>query len=121
MERNTKKNVYLNIHIYMYLNIHIYVSEYTFIYIYMNIHIYVCMYTWASLVAQLGKESACSVGDFGLIPGLGRSPEEGNGYPLQYSDLENSMDHTHTVLVYLSIYVFTALYVYICVSNYLYI
>ena len=31
------------------------------------------------------KESACSVGDPGLIPGLGRSPGEGNGYPLQYS------------------------------------
>ena len=39
-----------------------------------------------------GKESACSVGDLGLIPGLGRSPGEGNGYPLQYSGLENSMD-----------------------------
>ena len=38
-----------------------------------------------------GKESACSVGDLGLIPGLGRSPGEGNGYPLQYSDLENFM------------------------------
>ena len=38
------------------------------------------------------KESACSVGDLGLIPGLGRSPEEGQGYPLQYSGLENSMD-----------------------------
>ena len=39
-----------------------------------------------------GKESACSVGDLGLIPGLGRSPGEENGYPLQYSCLENSMD-----------------------------
>ena len=39
-----------------------------------------------------GKESACSAGDLGLIPGLGRSPGEGNGYPLQYSGLENSMD-----------------------------
>ena len=39
-----------------------------------------------------GKESACSVGDLGLITGLGRSPGEGNGYPLQYSGLENSMD-----------------------------
>ena len=38
------------------------------------------------------KESACNVGDLGLIPGLGRSPGEGNGYPLQYSGLENSMD-----------------------------
>ena len=36
-----------------------------------------------------GKESACNVGDLGLIPGLGRSHGEGNGYPLQYSCLEN--------------------------------
>ena len=39
-----------------------------------------------------GKESACSVGDLGLIPEWGRFPGEGNGYPLQYSCLENSMD-----------------------------
>ena len=39
-----------------------------------------------------GKESACSVRDLGWIPGLGRSPGEGKGYPLQYSGLENSMD-----------------------------
>ena len=40
-------------------------------------------------VAQAGKESACNAGDLGSIPGLGRSPGEGNGYPLQYSGLEN--------------------------------
>ena len=39
-----------------------------------------------------GKESACSAGDPSLIPGLGRSPGEGNGNPLQYSCLENPMD-----------------------------
>ena len=39
-----------------------------------------------------GKESACNVEDLGLIPGFGRSPREGKGYPLQYSGLENSMD-----------------------------
>ena len=38
------------------------------------------------------KESACNAGDLGSIPGLGRSPGEGKGYPLQYSCLENSMD-----------------------------
>ena len=38
------------------------------------------------------KESACNARDLGLIPGLGRSPEEGNGNTLQYSSLENSMD-----------------------------
>ena len=41
-----------------------------------------------------GKESACNVGNLGLNPGLGRAPGEGNGYPLQYSGLENSMDRT---------------------------
>ena len=40
-----------------------------------------------------GKESACNVGDLGSVPGLGRSPGEGKGYPLQYSGLENSMDY----------------------------
>ena len=40
-----------------------------------------------------GKESAWNVGDLGSIPGLGRSPGEGKGYPLQYSGLENSMDY----------------------------
>ena len=39
-----------------------------------------------------GKESACNGGDLDSIPGLGRSPGEGKGYPLQYSGLENSMD-----------------------------
>ena len=38
-----------------------------------------------------GKESACNVRDLGSIPGLGRSPGEGKGYPLQYSGLDNSM------------------------------
>ena len=39
-----------------------------------------------------GNESGCSTGDLSSIPGLGRSPGEGNGYPLQYSGLENSMN-----------------------------
>ena len=39
-----------------------------------------------------GKESACKAGDLCSIPGLGRSPREGNGYSLQYSFLDNSMD-----------------------------
>ena len=38
------------------------------------------------------KASACNAGDPGSIPGLGRSPGEGNGNPLQYSCLENSID-----------------------------
>ena len=53
---------------------------------------------WASLVAQSGKnppemqETACNVGDMGSIPGLGRSPEAGNGNPLQYFCLRNPVD-----------------------------
>ena len=39
-----------------------------------------------------GNESTCNAGDLGSIPGLGRSPGEGNGNPLQYSYLENPMD-----------------------------
>ena len=42
--------------------------------------------------SSVGKESACSAGDPGSIPELGRSPGEGNGNPLQYSYLENPMD-----------------------------
>ena len=53
----------------------------TFFYVYMG---FPC--------GSAGKESACNVGDLGLIPGLERSPGEGKAYPLQYSGLENSMD-----------------------------
>ena len=46
----------------------------------------------ASLVAQTVKASAYNAGTLGSIPGLGRSPGEGNGNSFQYSCLENSMD-----------------------------
>ena len=45
------------------------------------------------LGGSAGKESACDAGDLGSIPGLGRSPGERKGYPLQYSGLENSMGY----------------------------
>ena len=45
-------------------------------------------------MAPAGKESACNAGDLGSVPGLGASPGEGKCYPLQYSDLENSMDYS---------------------------
>ena len=48
---------------------------------------------WGFLDGSAGKESACSAEGLGSIPGLGRSPGGGNGYPLQYFDLENSMDY----------------------------
>ena len=47
---------------------------------------------FSSPCGSSGKESACNAGDLGSIPGLGRFPGEGKGYPLQYSGLENSMD-----------------------------
>ena len=51
-----------------------------------------------------GKESACNVGDLDLIPGLGRSPGEGNSYPLQYSGLENSQNDWATFTFTLHLY-----------------
>ena len=59
-----------------------------------------------------GKESACNAGDPGSIPGLGRSPGEGNGYPLQYSSLEfhelylrghNESDRTERLSLFFSL------------------
>ena len=50
------------------------------------------LYVYNINVGSDGKASACSAGDSRSIPGLGRSPGEGNGNPLQYSYLENSMD-----------------------------
>ena len=50
------------------------------------------MWTWGFPGGSDGKESACNARDLGSIRGLGRSPGEGNGNPLQYSCLENPMD-----------------------------
>ena len=59
-----------------------------------------CVYTHTHTHTHMGfpcvsadKESACNGRDLGLIPEFGRNPGEGKGYPLQYSDLENSMDY----------------------------
>ena len=82
-----------------------------------------------------GKESTCNVEDLGLIPGLGRSPGEGKGYPLQYSGVENSMDcivmglqrvgHNWTTFtsyffhfIYTYIYIYMCVYIYICLFIY---
>ena len=56
---------------------------------------YVCVDAYvhiASLVVQMVKNVAANAGDLGLIPGLGRSPGEGNVNPLQFSYLDDSMD-----------------------------
>ena len=59
----------------------------------------ICTLTYDTFIISLGfpggsddEESACSAGDLGSITGLGRSPGEGNGHPIQYLCLENSMD-----------------------------
>ena len=63
-----------------------------------SIHIFCLKFLVLTILLQgfpdssIGKESACNAGDPGSIPGLGRSPGEGKGYPLQYSGLENSKD-----------------------------
>ena len=56
-----------------------------------NLMLYSLWVHWGFPCGSAGKEYNCNVGDLGLIPGLGRSPREGKGYPLQYSGLENSM------------------------------
>ena len=80
-----------------------------------SIFLFLCQYhtVLGFPCGSAGKESTCNVGDLGSIPGLGRSPGEETGYPVQYSGLENFMDcvvhgvtkswtrqsnfHTHTV------------------------
>ena len=54
---------------------------------------FLCIFVVTMVNGSAGKESACNVRDLGLIPGLGRSPGDGKGYPLQYSSLENSIDY----------------------------
>ena len=68
-------------------------------FIYVAANDIISFFLWLSEYSIVGfpagsdhKESSCNVGDLGVIPGLGRSPGEGNGYPFQYSGLENSMD-----------------------------
>ena len=56
-----------------------------------------CMVWWGFPGGSDVKESPCNAGDLGLIPGLGKSPGEGKGYPLQYSGLENSMDYIQSM------------------------
>ena len=56
--------------------------------------LYLC---WEFPGGSCGKESACSAGDPGSIPGLGKSPGEGRGYPLQYSCPDDPMDRVSLV------------------------
>ena len=89
-----------------------------YLYKHMHIYVYCTFYWWKECVmgfpgGSAGKESTCSVGDLGSIPRLGRSLGEGNGYPLQYSGLENSMDSMCVcVCVCVCVYTHTHIYVY---------
>ena len=59
-----------------------------------SIYMYVCVYIYMEFPgASAGKETAFNGRDLGSISGLGRSPGEGNSYPLQYSGLESPMGH----------------------------
>ena len=77
----------------------VYIEREFHIYIYIgftDISVYILYFDPSCLsfpCGSAGKESTCNAGDLGSIPGLGRSPGEGNGYPPQYSGLENSMDY----------------------------
>ena len=80
----------------LYMSLYAIYIIYTVILIYI-IAYYVLLYYYTLYIygfpgGSAGKEFASNAGDPGLIPGLGRSLGEGNGYPLQYSGLENSMD-----------------------------
>ena len=93
---------------YIYILYNTYILLYIVLCIVYNIIYVIYIYVWGSLVSQLYyisyyirlglpggkmvKASAYNAGDPGSIPGLGRSPGEGNGNPLQYSCLENPMD-----------------------------
>ena len=85
----------LNIMLYVYniaaIIIYNMVCMYNVYYTYMY-NSFVYIYIWGFPGGSDGKASACNAGDQGSIPGLGRSPGEGNGNPLQHSCLENPMD-----------------------------
>ena len=61
----------------------------------LSVCVYVCVCVWMGFPhGSDSKQSSCNAGDSGLIPGSGRSPGEGNGYPLQYSCLEKQRSLT---------------------------
>ena len=82
-------NTHTHTHINVYTHTHTYIHTHT------HTHIYICTHTHIKKgfpCSSAGKETACSVGDLGLIPGSRRSLGGRHGNPLQYSYLENSMD-----------------------------
>ena len=110
--KNTSHIIWDYICVCIYIYIYIYISIYTHTHRHTHIHKHMD-FPFDSTC----KKSTCNVGDLGLILGLGRSPGEGNGYPLQCSGLENFMDspwgykETDT----LRDFQFTSLHIYICI------
>ena len=89
--RGTRVYIYKyidNVDVYLHYDIYIYAINMWFLFL--------CTHVWGASFpgGSAGKESTCNVGDLGLIPGFGKSPGEGKGYPLQFSGLETSMDYT---------------------------
>ena len=84
------------IHLWLLLWKHYENHKDSYLEIWVLIIIFVCFLPISTVISNAGdsdwKESACNAGEVGSIPESGRSPGEGNGYPLQYSYLENSMD-----------------------------
>ena len=62
------------------------------VYIYIHIYIYIFIYLWGFPGGSNDKESTSNAGDLASVSGPGRAPGEENGYPLQYSCLDNSMN-----------------------------
>ena len=83
---DTHVSIYKHMHTHVYTNINTHTRIYT--------HRYTCRHMLiygGSPTGSVSKESTCNAGDASLTPGLGRCPGEGNGNPLQYSCLGNSM------------------------------
>ena len=85
-----QSDLYIYIYIYIFFfRIFSLIDPFVFSMICLTVNLYNLLFPWW---LRGYKASACNVGNSGLIPGLGRSPGEGNGNPLQYSCLENPTD-----------------------------
>ena len=89
--KHTYTHIYIYTFLYSSIQVDIYVKKCVYVYMYINIHIHAKVILGFPC-GSAGKESTCNVGDLSSISGLGWSPGEGKGYPLQYSGLENFMD-----------------------------
>ena len=110
----------------MYAYIHTHTWLLRMLSVYVTVKLLVTQLCWASLVAQLVKNLPAMQETWVSISGLGRSPEGGKGYPLQYSGLENSTDHrvhgvakSHTWLTFTFTFTKGLQYTYLSLKVYL--